>query len=933
MVVKKIVHLIFLISFTCFAQELPPLVNYTPKNYSGESQNWKIDQASNNYIYIGNNSGLIEYNGANWNVYSSPNNSAIRSVKVVGDKVFAGCYMDFGFWKSDEFGNLNYTSLISKLNISLLDDEIFWNILTFETYVLFQSLDRIYIYNLQDKSYNIIEAPSKRAVIFKVGNYIYFQKLNQGLFKIEKGKSVLVSEQDIVKNQELVGAFMVEKTPLFITEKGVFYFFKEEKLSKWSISSNAVLESKNIYSSLQLSDGSFILGTISNGIYHISKNGDFIRNINKEKGLLNNTVLSVFEDADKNVWLGLDNGISVVNLNSTFSIYNDVKGEIGSVYTSINFNNNLYVGTNQGLFYKSINSNSKLELVKGTKGQVWCLNKINETLFCGHNVGTFIIENNTATKISDFPGTWGIQKIPNHNNLLIQGGYNGISVLEKVNNRWGFRNKIKGFDISSRFFEFISENNVLINHEYKGVFKLTLNNTFTEVKKQINYKKTGDKSSLVSYNNKLLHASSAGIYQYNTTTNQFKKDSILSSLLYLETDPIEGNLIVDKTNGLWGVSNRNIVCVRYDAFSNKPKRINIPVEKSYRSSKVISGFENINHLDNDVFLIGNASGFSTINLEKLTEKNYSVTINSIFKQKLNQEKRQLAIEQNHNLKANTNNLYISYSVAEYDKNIEVNYKYRLKGIYNDWSSWSEKPNVEFSNLPFGDYTFEVKARVANVISNNIASFNFTIGRPWYLSNTAIVLYIVLAIVLFLIIHTFYKRYYTKQKQKLVKKKQREFALSQLESDKVIMKLKNEKLKNEVDSKTRELSSSTMSIIKKNELLNTIKKELLAIKENTGVAPVIKIINKNLSTNSDWEMFQEAFNNADTDFLKKVKDIHPNLTPNDLRLCAYLRLNLSSKEIAPLLNISPRSVEIKRYRLRKKMELPHEKSLVEYILDI
>ena len=72
-------------------------------------------------------------------------------------------------------------------------------------------------------------------------------------------------------------------------------------------------------------------------------------------------------------------------------------------------------------------------------------------------------------------------------------------------------------------------------------------------------------------------------------------------------------------------------------------------------------------------------------------------------------------------------------------------------------------------------------------------------------------------------------------------------------------------------------------------------------------------------------------NADTDFLKKVKLAHPSLTPNDLRLCAYLRLNLSSKEIAPLLNISVRSVEIKRYRLRKKMELHHDQGLVEYIL--
>ena len=73
--------------------------------------------------------------------------------------------------------------------------------------------------------------------------------------------------------------------------------------------------------------------------------------------------------------------------------------------------------------------------------------------------------------------------------------------------------------------------------------------------------------------------------------------------------------------------------------------------------------------------------------------------------------------------------------------------------------------------------------------------------------------------------------------------------------------------------------------------------------------------------------------TDIDFLKKIKAAHPSLTSNDLRLCAYLRLNLSSNEGAPVLNISVRSVEIKRYRLRKKMELSHEQGLVEYILAV
>ena len=148
-----------------------------------------------------------------------------------------------------------------------------------------------------------------------------------------------------------------------------------------------------------------------------------------------------------------------------------------------------------------------------------------------------------------------------------------------------------------------------------------------------------------------------------------------------------------------------------------------------------------------------------------------------------------------------------------------------------------------------------------------------------------------------------------------------------------MKLRNDKLRHDIDNKNRELAASTMSIIKKNEFLNTIKKELSDVKNNELVKPVIKIIDKNLNQDSDWELFQEAFNNADKDFLKKVKERHPSLTPNDLRLCAYLRLNLSSKEIAPLLNISHKSVEIKRYRLRKKMNLESKDNLIHHILEI
>jgi AraC family transcriptional regulator, chitin signaling transcriptional activator len=174
-----------------------------------------------------------------------------------------------------------------------------------------------------------------------------------------------------------------------------------------------------------------------------------------------------------------------------------------------------------------------------------------------------------------------------------------------------------------------------------------------------------------------------------------------------------------------------------------------------------------------------------------------------------------------------------------------------------------------------------------------------------------------------------------QKEKLIEENNLLLEIKELENEQQLMKLRNEQLSEVVDSKNRELAVSTMSLINKNELLSVIKEDLkkTSTDDNRSIKSLISSITKNISEEDSWKVFKEAFDSTDKDFLKKVKLAHSSLTPNDLRLCAYLRLNLSSKEIAPLLNISVRSVEIKRYRLRKKMDLTHEKGLVEYILSI
>ena len=296
---------------TTVAQELPPIQNFTPQNYNGENQNWSITQGSDKHIYVANNHSLLDYNGAVWNKYDSPNNSLIRSVHAQSDFIFTGQYMEFGFWQRDVFGKLKYSSISSQLDVSMVEDEEFWNIVTLGGWVLFQSLDRIYSYNIETKQFKIIEAKSTKADIFKVNDTVYFQNKNNDLYKIENGEPVLIIDHDALKNRNVVGMYEEGSTLIVILDKAQFLKHKNSKTSLWEIGAQNFLKNIDVYVTERLTDGSFILGTISNGIYQISPQGNLVRIINQQKGLNNNTVLSAFEDKDENLWLGLDNGICV----------------------------------------------------------------------------------------------------------------------------------------------------------------------------------------------------------------------------------------------------------------------------------------------------------------------------------------------------------------------------------------------------------------------------------------------------------------------------------------------------------------------------------------------------------------------------------------------------------------------------------------------
>ena len=308
----------------------------------------------------------------------------------------------------------------------------------------------------------------------------------------------------------------------------------------------------------------------------------------------------------------------------------------------------------------------------------------------------------------------------------------------------------------------------------------------------------------------------------NDKTKQFNKDKLLSSIFEKE-EYTSGKLIVDNSNKIWLFSKNYIHYFSLSKLSSQLKQNTISIPSALTNS--MSGYENITQLSNSIYLIGTTDGYYTINLNELSFRNYSVSISNISSNKLGQKSNNSSISEPGDFKYDENNITFSYTVPEYDKYINAEYQVVLEGFQEEWSEWSAKSTINFKNLSPGEYTFKVKARVVNSAPENSATYTFTIAKPWYLTNFAVIFYIILGIVIAYYINKSYKNYYKKNEEKLIEENNLLLEIKELENDQQLMKLRNEQLSQDVDSKSRELAVSTMSLIKKDELLTLIKDDL------------------------------------------------------------------------------------------------------------
>lgn len=958
---KKAVVLFFLNIFLIQAFALQPLVrNFSRKDYASGTQNWGITQDRQNKMYFANNNGLLVFDGKNWSVTPIKNGTNVRSILYDGyGKFYASTFNEFGYFRKDKNGFMQYYSLSEFLNIKPAGSNELYNIHKNDRLIYFQGEKIIYVYD--QKSVKKFDFGYKIDASAVVHNILFVASRQNGLFMLNGSLFVRVQGSEVLINKKVCSILPFSKNEVLIVTSfdGVF-LYDGLSIVPFNTGVDRFLKQNQVFCATT-NGRQIVYGTVQRGVVIQNIADGNIQFINTYTGLQNNTVLSAEFDNQQNLWLGLDNGIDYVMLNSPIRNLFGTNNLYGAGYTSFIKNNILYFGTNQGLYTTSypVQNNDEplhLEIMKGMEGQVWCLSGIDNTLFCGDDQGAFIVNNKSVERIQGLSGTWTFKPLINHPDMIIGCSYQGLFILKKTNGKWKFSHFIKGkFNESSPMFEVDNDGSVWFSHWLRGLYHLTFNASMDSITNVTLYGTRkglpGDQLNTVfRVGNELIFSSNRGFYTFNK-----KQDKMLPYQKWNQLfGTVPGNIRLHECpNGdVWCVSGRFIGLAR--------KQVNgsYSIDSlTYRvlQPKIIIGFEHFNFINDNNIILNTEEGFSWIKSGKIpdTKSTFKVLINSIIATKDNysdnEARRIYANPGKSEIFPNSHNsVRFEFNAPEYRSEGLVKYSYMLENYDKTWSEYSTDNTKEYNKLPRGTYVFKVKARCLLEAKEAVLTYEFRIAPAWYESTIAFIVYflVLIAGVISLIRYVNHRskkgaREMEKIKEIEIQEQKKMYEAEDQAKKREIKELKNQQLQYELRHKAQELASSTMNLIRKNEMLieiaDNIAKATEELKKNGDATTVLSRLGKmernikqNIEHDKNWKRFEENFDLVYENYLKRLSESYPELNVTDKKICAYIKMDLSSKDMAPLLNMSVRSIETNRYRIRKKLNLNREANLSDFL---
>jgi ligand-binding sensor domain-containing protein len=915
----------------------PNVLNFYRYQYQAANKNWAIGQDAQGIMYFGNDKGLLEFDGLRWQLYSPPGDKLIRTLAVAPDgRVYTGGYEEFGYWQAALSGALEYTSLSRLLKEGVMHNDDIWKILPADDYIYFQSFKQVYLYELQTGEVSACSNPAGHILfLYEVHGQFWVQAMGGALYKLSGKEFIKIPGSEIFSQTEVRIILPYDTHCLIGTSSKGLYLYDGASFSYWDTDFSREVIPYELNNGIRGSQGHYFFGTILNGLYEVDAGGHIVNHLSAADLLQNNTVLNLYEEESGNIWLALDRGISYVQYIDRMDTYIVPKGHVGAVYSSAIHKGDLYLGTNQGLFYlplEDLNESgclTSLRFVEGSQGQIWDLKEIEGELLCGHNNGLKIVVNRRLTaSIPGITGVYRIQQLDASGRLILLGTYTTANVLRKEAEPRGWT-LVENRDLSL-FVEPVYRiqpdhlGNIWLEHTKKGVYRCIFSADMRSIKYIQKYERPQAHLQIFRIGERVVFAGNDSIFVYNDIENKLEFHERL-------TRSLEGihnlrNIVPISKTRFWALTDHCLYDIFYDGHES---RIHYKFDLNYDNLSLINSYENIVLLNDSLSLICLDNGFllNTLSREILPTQQPRPCLRSIAA--INPRKQTQYLDKNQS-GARLSFGYNTLRFAFFVRNMLAQKRYfqtKLVGVDEHWSAPRQIPEVVYERLPKGDYRFMLRTTDAFGECSEETTFHFTILSPWYFSRWAYLGYLLLLLCLAYGGWAIWFR--RMQNREILKVRMRE--------EQRLKRLNNE-LQEEIEHKSSELYAQTMYMIRKNELIEKVKNEISNFynglsrhKTQPLYERIEALLNQNMDAEEDWKMFLIQFEQHHQDFFKHLISTYPDLTSNDLKLCACLKLNLSSKDIAALLSISLRGVENSRYRLRKKLQLAPNQNLNDFFL--
>lgn len=927
------------LDFAFAARFMPVLTNLPMAQF--EAQNWCITQDENDIIYVANNAGILEYDGTRWELTPVEGESVVRSVHAEGDRVYAGAFEEFGYYKRDEFGILRYTSLSDSIDGFRFENEEIWGITRCGNILYFNSFKTAFAYDGHSVSIVGSDQNLRPLYIFTAAGKLYAQMVDGGIYILDNNKWRELFSRDATGGDNAVDIMPLAGNVglLAFTEHSGIFLMRDGNLSPWPTDIDKALRDHRINRVAATRDGLLWIGTLSGGIYTLDKNGRQLYHYDMDYGLNNNSVLGLYADSNDNIWASLDDGLALIHHGSPVKMLTAGKTDprLGMVYGIGRIGGDLCFAANQGFFRLDSNT-GLLSEHPGLRGQNWDISSFDGTSFVANNINTYIYDRAGNESIYPDNSTDIARGRVNGRDILVQSSYHSLRVFTlSPAGGWKFSHVVEGFGAPVRNVSVDAKGNIWCAHINRGIFQIRLSDDLSHIESQKYFPSLSASSrrgdfSIMTITGETFFTDGDSLYVFDRQNSSFSSAHSINRDLPHVKDICSATAVNDTL--FWLATYDSYTLAEY-SDGHFSTRLSVPVALFPRRN---------NRTNGKVFVDTDGTSYLALN-------GTVASVDREAKSYLGVKRPVLALSR---VESRSDDSISYYSlnpenIAEISNSVRFLFSYpafegeptrfyfSLAHRGDSTTRVSDTPETSYLNLSPGEYTLTARAEDDSHGVSNTVAYRFRVPTPLPLRWWAIMLYVITIIAVGYIFSHIRVKYRLRHQKLEFDARHAEQQALMLEQQRIIAEQKTRLLESEPTSKSKELASMALNVTSKQQVIDSLRQSLNDRRHSYGSDTRLasemlrKIESENTNSREFWSVFERNFDLIHEHFFRNLRARYPALTPGDLKFCALLRLNLSTKEIAGFTNLTIRGVETARYRLRRKLALPEGTSLVQFLI--